>query len=114
MTVMILMALTAQSPAILLPTFFLLGATINSAVPSVTVQLMRLAPEAPTLMGAMNMAAFNLANAIGAAAGGLTVDAGLGIVSSIWAGLALTGVAFTFFAAVSGKLRSDAAGQPAE
>ncbi|MBR9891271.1 MFS transporter [bacterium] len=115
MAVLILMALTAQSPGILLPTFFLLGATINSAVPSVTVQLMRLAPEAPTLMGAMNMAAFNLANAIGAAAGGLTVDAGLGIVSSIWAGLALTGGALTFFVAVSGKLRSGVgAGQPAE
>ncbi|WP_207393427.1 hypothetical protein [Duganella aceris] len=43
------------------------------------VRLTTLAPEAPLLMGAMTLAACNLGNAMGAWAGGVTIDAGFGL-----------------------------------
>jgi MFS transporter, DHA1 family, inner membrane transport protein len=41
-------------------------------------------------VGAMNLAALNLANAIGAWTGGLAIAAGFGLLSPVWAGFALT------------------------
>lgn len=41
-------------------------------------------------MGALNLAALNLANALGAIGGALTTDAGWGPLSTVWAGFALT------------------------
>ena len=55
-------------------------------------------PEAPTLMGAMNLAALNVANAIGAWAGGLTIAAGYGLMSAVWAGSGLTFLGLLVFA----------------
>ena len=37
-----------------------------AAIPTIQVRLTRFAPEAPSLMGAMNLASLNVANAIGA------------------------------------------------
>ena len=47
-------------------------------------------PEAPTLASGANIAAFNLGNALGAWAGGLTIAAGLGYTSPIWVGAVIT------------------------
>lgn len=41
-------------------------------------------------MGAMNLAALNVANAIGAWAGSLMIAAGSGLLSAVWAGFGLT------------------------
>ncbi|MGO8021221.1 hypothetical protein AB9E05_06065 [Rhizobium leguminosarum] len=72
-----------------------------SAIPTIQVRLTRLAPGAPTLMGAMNMAALNLSNAIGAWAGGAAIAGGLGLLSPAWAGVALTVTGLLLFAIFS-------------
>lgn len=71
-----------------------------AAIPSIQVKLTGLAPESATLMGAMNLASLNVANALGAWAGSLTIGAGLGLLSTAWAGFALTTVGLILFAAV--------------
>ncbi|MGO6972728.1 MFS transporter [Rhizobium leguminosarum] len=79
---------------------FCVGATMMVAIPTIQVRLTRLAPEAPTLMGAMNLAALNVANAIGAWAGGLAIGSGLGLLSAVWAGFCLTLLGLGVFALV--------------
>ena len=54
--------------------------------------------QAPTLASAGNIAAFNVGNAIGAWLGGVTITAGLGYTSPIWAGAALTAGALVVMA----------------
>jgi DHA1 family inner membrane transport protein len=51
------------------------------------------ASDAPTLASGANIAAFNLGNALGAWLGGVTISAGLGFTSPIWAGAAITSLA---------------------
>lgn len=75
---------------ILMPALFGVGMTMMVAIPTIQVRLTGLAPEAPTLMGAMNLAALNVANAIGAWAGSATIAAGYGLLSAVWAGFGLT------------------------
>jgi DHA1 family inner membrane transport protein len=60
------------------------------AIPTIQVRLTTFAPDAPTLMGALNLAALNLANSLGAIGGALTLDAGGGTLSTVWAGFILT------------------------
>ena len=69
-----------------------------TAIPTIQVRLTRFAPEAPTLMGAMNLAALNVANALGAWAGGLAIGAGYGLLSAVWAGFALTLLGLVIYA----------------
>lgn len=83
---------------ILLPALFGVGMTMMVAIPTIQVRLTSLAPEAPTLMGAMNLAALNVANAIGAWAGSLTIAAGYGLLSAVWAGFGLTLLGLCVFA----------------
>lgn len=103
-------ALFGQIPLVLMLTLFFVGASLMMAVPTIPVRMMQMAPEAPTLMGAMNMAAFNVANALGASIGGATIAAGLGLISAIWAGFALTSLGLIFFAIVFG-IRKNRVGQ---
>jgi len=83
---------------ILMPALFGIGMTMMVAIPTIQVRLTALAPEAPTLMGAMNLAALNVANAIGAWAGSMTIAAGYGLLSAVWAGFALTLLGLLVFA----------------
>lgn len=85
-----ILAVYGVSVWVLMICLFGVGATMMVAIPTIQVRLTRLAPEAPTLMGAMNLAALNVANAIGAWAGGLTIAAGLGLLSTVWAAFGLT------------------------
>ncbi|RJS94826.1 MFS transporter [Salinisphaera sp. Q1T1-3] len=100
LVVLAVMALTAAQPIALLCLFAAMGFIQMTAVPTIPVQLMKMAPEAPTLTGAMNMAAFNIANAIGAAAAGLAVHAGYDFPAAIWAGFAVTLIGVLFFLAL--------------
>lgn len=86
---------------LLFPALFGVGMTMMVAIPTIQVRLTRLAPEAPTLMGAMNLAALNVANAIGAWAGGLAIAAGYGLLSAVWAGFGLTLLGLLVFALTS-------------
>jgi MFS transporter, DHA1 family, inner membrane transport protein len=97
LVVLAILAIGGSDPWIFMPAMFGVGATMMTAIPTIQVRLTRFAPEAPTLMGAMNLAALNVANAIGAWAGGLAVSAGLGLLSAVWAGFALTALALAVF-----------------
>jgi MFS transporter, DHA1 family, inner membrane transport protein len=88
--VLAVLAIGGANVWILLPAMFGVGVTMMTAIPTIQVRLTRFAPEAPSLMGAMNLAALNVANAIGAWAGGLAIGAGLGLLSAVWAGFSLT------------------------
>ena len=60
---LVLIALGGDQLALLFPALFEVGATMMMAIPTIQVLLTRYAPEAPTLMGALNLASLNLANA---------------------------------------------------
>ncbi len=82
----------------LLVCLFGVGATSMLAIPTIQVLLTSYGPEAPTLMGSLNLAALNLANALGAVAGSITLAAGFGALSTAWAGVVLTAAALALFA----------------
>lgn len=96
-------AAAGSNPLVLLAGVFGVGFTTMTAIPTIQVRLTRMAPEAPTMMGAMNMASLNLSNAIGAWAGGIVIGAGMGLLSAAWAGFALTLVGLTIF--IAGRAR---------
>lgn len=54
------------------------GAATFAIVPPLQMRVMRVASEAPGLSSSVNIGAFNLGNALGAAAGGAVISAGLG------------------------------------
>lgn len=90
LVVMAVLAIGGMSVWLLLPGLFGVGAAMMVAIPTIQVRLTTAAPEAPTLMGAMNLASLNAANALGAWSGGLAIDAGLGLFAAVWAGFGLT------------------------
>lgn len=91
------LAFWGSSPWLLFPALFGVGATMMAAIPTIQVRLTKLAPEAPSLMGSMNLASLNLANAIGAWAASLAIAGGLGLLSAAWAGFALTFAGLVIF-----------------
>ncbi|PZO60053.1 MAG: MFS transporter [Leifsonia xyli] len=85
-----LFALVATSPALTVIALVLMGAFGFATVPALQTRVMQYADHAPTLASGANIAAFNLGNALGAWIGGLTIAAGLGYTSPIWAGAGIT------------------------
>ncbi|ANJ73332.1 MFS transporter [Ralstonia insidiosa] len=78
------------------------GVATFAVVPPLQMRVMRAAAEAPGLASSVNVGAFNLGNALGAAAGGAAISAGFGyaavpIVGAVIAaaGLALVGLQVT-------------------
>ncbi|MFF2387953.1 MFS transporter [Agromyces sp. NPDC058104] len=88
--VLALFAWLAFSPVATIVLLVLMGAFGFGTVPGLQSRIMRYASDAPTLASGANIAAFNLGNALGAWAGGLTIAAGLGFTSPIWVGAAIT------------------------
>jgi DHA1 family inner membrane transport protein len=73
---------------------FLWGVASFALVPPLQVRVMAAAGDAPNLASSVNIGAFNLGNAIGAAVGGAVIAGGLGypavsIAGAIAAGLGL-------------------------
>jgi MFS transporter, DHA1 family, inner membrane transport protein len=99
--VLALLATGGGNVWLLMPALFAVGLTMMVAIPTIQVRLTNFAPEAPTLMGAMNLAALNVANAIGAWAGGLAIASGYGLLSTAWAGFGLTLLGLLIFAVTS-------------
>jgi DHA1 family inner membrane transport protein len=95
---LVLIALAGEHLLLLLFGLLGVGATMMMAIPTIQVLLTRYAPEATTLMGALNLAALNLANALGAVGGALALSAGWGTLSTAWAGFLLTGGGLLLFA----------------
>jgi DHA1 family inner membrane transport protein len=67
---------------------FAMGAGI-AVVPAVQTRLMDVAGDAQTVAAALNHSAFNIANAIGAWAGGAVIAAGFGLAATGWVGAML-------------------------
>lgn len=68
---------------------FLIGLTQSILVPSIQARLIRIADRAALLGAAMNHAAFNVGNGLGAALGGVVIAAGLGYLAPGWVGIGL-------------------------
>ena len=74
------------------------GVAAFGIVPPVQIRVMQAASEAPGLASSINIGAFNLGNAVGAALGGYVLSAGLGYTAVPIAGglLALAGLAMVY------------------
>ncbi|GAA0468029.1 MFS transporter [Paractinoplanes deccanensis] len=101
-------ALTASNQAATVVWLLLMGAFGFATVPGLQTRVMQYAAGAPTLASGANIAAFNLGNALGAWAGGLTISAGFGYASPLWSGAAITvaGLAVMGGAAALARARS--------
>ncbi|VXB30293.1 MFS transporter [Brevundimonas sp. G8] len=71
---------------------FLWGIASFALVPPLQVRVMAAAGDAPNLASAMNIGAFNLGNAIGAAVGGAVIAGGLGYPAVSMAGAVASGL----------------------
>lgn len=82
------------------PVIFLWGIASFAVVPPLQMRVMEQAGEAPNLAAALNIGAFNLGNAIGAALGGAVIDAGLGFPAVSIAGATMAAGGLLFFLAL--------------
>lgn len=97
--VMLLFPWAAQTvPGALIATL-VWGAATFALMPALQMRVMQAAHDAPALASSVNIGAFNLGNAIGAAFGGIALSMGLGYagVSVIGTALALVGVGLVLF-----------------
>ncbi|WP_416405359.1 MFS transporter [Arthrobacter sp. LFS091] len=88
--VLVFFALTASNSIATLVSLALMGGFGFATVPGLQMRVMHFASTAPTLASGANIGAFNLGNALGAWLGGVTITAGLGYTSPIWAGAGIT------------------------
>ena len=88
--VLVVFALTAGSQPMTIASMVLLGGFGFATVPGLQMRVMKYATTAPTLASGANIGAFNVGNALGAWMGGVTITAGLGYTSPIWAGAGIT------------------------
>lgn len=90
--IMLVSPLLLGSPAGAAATLVVWGAAAFAIVPPVQMRVMQAAAEAPGLSSSINIGAFNLGNAIGAALGGAVISAGLGYAAvPVAGGLAAAG-----------------------
>ncbi|MCV9994269.1 MFS transporter [Paeniglutamicibacter sp. ZC-3] len=88
--VLVAFALTAGNQIATIIALVLMGGIGFATVPGLQMRIMNHAAHAPTLASGANIAAFNVGNALGAWVGGLTIAAGLGYTSPLWAGAGIT------------------------
>ncbi|PZU51184.1 MAG: MFS transporter [Sphingomonas sp.] len=86
--VLVAFALLMQNPIASAILIFLWGVASFALVPPLQVRVMTAAADAPNLASAMNIGAFNLGNALGAALGGGVIALGLGYPAVALAGAA--------------------------
>jgi DHA1 family inner membrane transport protein len=84
----VLMPFIAPTPIII----FLWGVASFALVPPLQVRVMSAAVDAPNLASSVNIGAFNLGNAIGAALGGAVIASGLGYPAVALAGAATSAI----------------------
>ncbi|MFA9283887.1 MFS transporter [Comamonas sp. SY3] len=88
------------------------GAAAFGMVPPVQMRVMQAAAEAPGLASSVNVGAFNLGNAVGAALGGAVISQGLGYGAVAWAGAALAAGGLGLVL-IQGRMRRGQARHPA-
>lgn len=98
-----LFAITMQALVPALATILAWGIATFALVPALQTRLMQVAREAADLAAAVNIGAFNLGNAAGAALGGAVIAAGLGYAAVAIAGavMAIAGLALVLVARFS-------------
>lgn len=113
--ILVAFALTANNQPLTIASIVLMGGFGFATVPGLQMRVMKYANSAPTLASGANIGAFNVGNALGAWLGGVTITAGLGYTSPIWAGAGITllGLGVMVFAAANAKRRG-AGGPTAE
>jgi DHA1 family inner membrane transport protein len=79
------------------------GIATFALVPPLQMRVMAAAAEAPNLSSAMNIGAFNLGNAIGAALGGAVIGAGLGYAAVSIAGAAMAAAGLALVLVTNGR-----------
>lgn len=107
--IMLVFPIAAQTPAGALIGVFVWGIACFSLTPALQMRTMQAAHEAPGLASSMNIGAFNLGNALGAALGGSVLSLGLGyfMVSALGLGLAAIGVVMVLLSS-RGRLSPEA------
>jgi DHA1 family inner membrane transport protein len=107
--VLVAFALTAGNQPLTIASIVLMGGFGFATVPGLQMRVMKYASSAPTLASGANIGAFNVGNALGAWLGGVTITAGLGYTSPIWAGAVITvlGLGVMAFAAAKAGRRAD-------
>ncbi|MBV8971592.1 MAG: MFS transporter [Sphingomonadaceae bacterium] len=90
---LLLFAWTMRSPVPAVATIFAWGVATFALVPPLQARVMAVAKEAPSLAGSVNIGAFNLGNAAGAALGGGVIAAGASYAWVSVAGAAMAAVA---------------------
>jgi DHA1 family inner membrane transport protein len=107
-------ALTAGNQVLTVASIVLMGGFGFATVPGLQMRVMKYAASAPTLASGANIGAFNVGNALGAWLGGVTITAGLGYTSPIWAGAGITllGLAVMIIAAARTAAARQAASVP--
>jgi DHA1 family inner membrane transport protein len=110
--VLVVFALTSASQPVTIASMVLLGGFGFATVPGLQMRVMKYARSAPTLASGANIGAFNVGNALGAWIGGVTITAGLGYTSPIWAGAVITllGLGVMLFAAAKARRNGAAPG----
>lgn len=95
---------------------FALAVTTFTVVPALQLRIIAGAGDAPNLASGANQAAFNVANALGAALGGSAIAAGFGLASPnvVAAGLALAGLGIAVVAGGADRRERRAARAEAE
>ncbi len=68
---------------------FLLGLSGFATVPPLQIKVLNSAADAPMLASALNIAAFNIGNALGAWVGGVVIDRGPGLSGVPWGGFTI-------------------------
>lgn len=106
MTMLAIMALTLLAFTVLMQwpvtaaiAILVWGIASFAIVPPLQMRVMDAASDAPNFASAMNIGAFNLGNAIGAALGGGVIGAGLGLPTVSLAGAAMAAVALAMLLA---------------
>lgn len=86
---------------------FLLGVAAFGTVPGLQLHMLNTAKEAPTLASTLNIAAFNLGNALGSYLGGIVIDYGIGggLTAVPWTASLVTvaGILFTLWGYRQGR-----------
>jgi DHA1 family inner membrane transport protein len=103
LVLLILFAGAMHWPAPAAVLIFLWGMASFALVPPLQMRVMTHAAAAPNLASAMNIGAFNLGNAIGAALGGAVIDLGLGYPMVSLAGAAMAAAGLVMVLAMRGE-----------
>ncbi|HWT94721.1 MAG TPA: MFS transporter [Solirubrobacteraceae bacterium] len=104
-SVLAIYAATATSPVAAVGLVFVIGITTQTVAGAITVHLMDVSPDAPSLAAASTHSALNIANASGAWLGGMVIAAGHGYLATAWlgAGLCVAGLAVALTGVAAGR-----------